>query len=327
MTESQDTTNVYKIIRFALQTKGLVVLNLHKFSTMDASMTDGQNSVKKLFVYIKALSDAGQLRVLNPSAAFDLYYKAPLSPAVETFTSNFADRDGDTHLDWWFSGNGDQAAGDTAMLVLKAGTIRHGGRRAYSLNWAANAIAGNGQIITVNGASDSTYEQSFATMGVVPPAGGGWTAQFDIWAICDSFSGWVTLGGANDKELGVTFYSPVEERAYQIGTTNIPNFFWLYPQSNYNFAMFSSLPIGQIVAPFYPYTSNTVHFAPINCIDRSVREWTHLTACYDIPEFADYLLIALWKNRKFPANEVIVSDYHLTFFRRGAQAITPFYSN
>jgi hypothetical protein len=107
--ESSDTAATYKALRHAEQTGGLVVVNIHKATTWEATL-QGNSGFKTLCELIKSRVGAGRLQVLTPSEAFDLYYATPISPELNFVSPNLQDLDGDTHLDWWFANSGSLAA-------------------------------------------------------------------------------------------------------------------------------------------------------------------------------------------------------------------------
>jgi hypothetical protein len=320
MGEAVDTAATNQLISRALQTNGLLVWYSHTFSAWESSL-QGKNGVKLILSRIGNLIAQGRMRCVVPSQAFDLYYKAPIGASAGFYADSFQDLDNDSHLDWWGSDNMGQTASDTARITLMPGTIRHGGKRGYSLNWGADLSAGSINHVLAGASNiDSTWEATWAVMGVPVPQGGGFTAQFEIWAICDTALGGaeVPLAGTGkyaNEEFGVVFYAPIEAFTNQQGISSSQSFRWNVTSTASDFSLMASYPV--TASTVYPYPSNCIKFTKRNNIRRAAHEWAHCVFTYDVPEVSDYLLIALWKDRWFPANEVIVSDYKLTFFKRG----------
>jgi len=338
LSEVSDTAQTYETLRRAMQTRGLVVWNAHKFSTWETNLQQ-QDGVQDVLEWIAARVAEGRMRVLIPSQAFDIYYKAPISPSAVFYTDNFQDLDGEGHRDFWFEGAGLYAAGDTALLKLAAGTIRHGGKRAYSLNWAEGASVGVPPIASTS-VNDSTFDMNNAGMCVVPPQGGGWTAEFEIWVCADSIANATTklsgalTGGLDqtlNREVGVMFWAFAEHYNNRWGVTNQPNFDNM-SRFDTGGAAVSRFPIwtshGDVTAgtgQIWP--NNCIRLQRRNAVQRADHTWSHLIATYDVPEGADYLVISLWKDILLKANAVYVSDYKLRFYRKDANTLSPFYSN
>lgn len=304
--ENNDSSHVYKTIRHAMQTRGLVVFIGHKPSNWETTL-QGQNGFYKLMEYLDTLRDAGRIQILTPGDAAHYYFNRPLSPLANVIPTNFEDLDKDGHLDWWFQGNGtNTAAADTAGIKpWGTATSGHNGKKAYSLNWAGE---GNGTGMWAGQIADAPHESAKACIAVIPPAGGGWTVQFECWVIADSAG--ATYTAITGDTVGVTFGGPFERYVNRFGT-GAPTLGWLTDSGGAYFPL-----ISHGFANAAP--GNVIHLVGRNNASRAgtAKEWAHLVATWEVPEFSDYLFISLWKTAQSPANGIVISDYSVTFYQR-----------
>lgn len=312
--EASDSSACYKTIRRAMQTKGLVVFIGHKPSTWEATL-EGQNGFYALMQYLDTLRDAGRIQILTPSEAADYYYNKPLSPVASVIPTNFEDLDGDTHLDWWFANRagfgGSFVAADTARLApWRTSTSGHNGKAAMSLNWTGED--GSSSIIAGQTANDA-WEGSRAVLSAIPPAGGGWTVKFECWVIADTTAAGWTVGTAPQQgdTIGVVFYGPAESFMNRWGTGN-PNMSWVNDTNG------SGGPGTSMGGYISSAPGNLIRLGYRHNADRAGtnKEWAHLVATWDVPEFSDYLFVSIYKTAQAPAKGLVISDYSVTFYRR-----------
>jgi len=305
LAESSDTATVYSTLRHAMSTRGLVVVNIHSFVTWETALA-GNDGVKAMLEYIKGKCDVGRMRVVVPSVGFDLYYRAPLKSQVRYGTDNFQDYDKDGHLDWWFSNRGNNMAlPDTVRLKPSVAVTGHGGKAVMSLDWAGEDGSTSWG---PTGAVNDAYEGTRACFAAIPPAGGGWTARFEVWIAVDSIGGSYSGTVAGDT-VGVVFGGPFEQYMNRWGSTITPG--WVLDTGSvYPFQMSGNLYVNGVTP------GNIIRLGSRNRITDAAFRWQYVEATWDVPEISDYLYVSIWKTAQSSANSILISDYSLTFFRR-----------
>lgn len=312
LAESNTYANWKEALSRASQIGGLIVLNLHRASDCEASTGVSWDSLMTL---VEEKIDAGYLVSMNPSDAFDYYWKRAPSPLTryEAGVGNFDDIDGDGHLDMWAANQGGLAVADTALIKpWGAATSGHDGRKAYSLNWTG----GEGGSPIIGGATISDpWEAARAWHGVLPPQGGGYTVRFECWIIADSAGASYTA--ISGDTVGVTFYGITEGLTNRWGTTT-PNWNAISGASGTYGPSTSHTLYGNLVGPSI---GNFIRLGSRNNASRATnKQWASLIATWEVPEFVDYVIVALWKTAQSPANGIVISDYSITFHNRGAIA-------
>jgi hypothetical protein len=146
----------------------------------------------------------------------------------------------------------------------------------------------------------------------IPPAGSGWTVQFECWAICDTtVAGWTA--GASPQAgdtLGVTFGGPMEGYTNRWGS-GVPQLRWMKDAGGGDYTASVSHPIYSSSA----VPGNIFRFTARNNL-HGKGEWVHMVCTWDIPAFTDYLFISIWKTAQAPTNGIIISDYSVHYYRR-----------
>jgi len=316
LAESSDTSDVYKTVRRALQTKGLIVFNLHRATTSETNL-QGANGFKAFCQYLKTLIDQGRLQCLTPSEAFKIYYQNSWAPTINFGTKNFDDLDGDTHLDMWFSGNGTAAVGDTALLNPFSSVVKYGGLKTMRLNWPVGSAVFPGGLLT----ADSTWERGNAVKAVFPPAGAGWTAIAEMRAICDT--GVASGTNPNTKYIGMCFYAAIEGNSYQYAVSGAPSVDNWYQSAAANRIPWQASvrnvgSAGDVNRPGTWYT-----FSDDNRLNSGNAKWLFVTSSFDLPADCDYLFINVFKHTAFPVNEVIITDPVVRFYNRYTGEVVP----
>lgn len=347
----ETVNNLYETLDFkgwknrldrAAQFGGAAIFVGHSPRTVGASLTDitpsgGTDALSRfdsLCTFIKTnYIDTGLLLSKIPSDGMDYFYKRPIGPLVNFIPDDFADIDGDTHVDFWFNGRGlTVSLEDTALIYPH--TARYLGHPSMVLNWGSTlaqmfpTFTGTGNYRTLSQwapgsqgtalttSNQKIWYQTNAMCVAIPPLGEGWVARFEVAAIVDTVaSGYSSVTG---DSLGISFMTLSQGYQDQIlSGGSVPD--WkntVYrtqsgSDSNwrdYSWRAYSS--IGPVSG------RHLVTLGSRNALYRDNSEWVILQAEYRVPAYCDYVVVSIYKSVTLPAGAVVISNPRLTFYRR-----------